>query len=480
MKNYLLKNSLIYTAGNVLPKVVSFLLLPLITRFLTPQDYGVVTAIGAIIMFLQMTSGLQMNAGFARCYFDYHDEQKQGELLGTALLSNLLLNGAFITACLILRPALQSLYPEIPFIPFYIIGILTVPLVMVADLVQLLFRMQERPIPFVCISIFRFLTNIGFLSLLVFWKKMGALGLLLSSLLAAAISIPFILWLARRYVRLIWRRGMFRDMLHFGLQTVPYMISAAFMTNADRYLVNRLATTEQLGLYGIAWKFAMVFGVLTGAVMMSYDPHFFKTASREPPDQAKAHLGGVSTQIVVFFTMLGTSAALFGREIIQLMTAPDYFAAASILPWLILASVFGLWDGVGSEGAKFMKKMLLFTPIYLGGGLLNIGLDVWLVPKWGAAGAAVATMVCSFFIMALRFACSQKFYPVNIDYRRIGWVSLGCAGMLVAGHYIPGTFWTALVVKAVMFSVFGSLVVRWMNWHKMLLELTPFKRISGH
>ena len=107
---------MIYTLGNFLPKVVSFLLLPLITRYLTPEDYGVATAIGAIIMFLSMVSGLQMNAGFSRCYFDYHDEKQQGELLGTALLSNLLFNGAFIAACLIMRPWLQKLYPEIPFV----------------------------------------------------------------------------------------------------------------------------------------------------------------------------------------------------------------------------------------------------------------------------------------------------------------------------------------------------------------------------
>lgn len=437
----LLRNSFIYTLGGFLPKVVSFLLLPVITRYLAPEDYGIVTALLAVTAFVGIFASLQLpGSGMFRCYFDYaHEGDRRrfvGTIVGAVLVVNLLVMGLCFTA----RPLLQMLYPSIPFYPYYAIALLAVPLSSLVDVFQILFRLKEKPLPFVFISSLAFLLNIGFLLWFVVGLHGGAEGMLWAGLAGQAATIPVALWIARHEFCWSWSTPMFRNALSYSLQSIPYMLSGILMSNVDRYLVNRLSSTYELGLYGSAWRLASVFSLLIGAVAMSYDPFFMRTACDPDQKAARTILGTTGTRIILGFCFLGFVGILFSEAVVQLMMAPQYYAIAMVLPFMIVSMVVGVGDYVGSMGAKFAKKQIWFTPVYLAATLLNALLDWLLVPHWGAVGAAIAGMLCACATMLLRFACSQSFWPVPLDFRSIFTTGSLCllAGLTV--WWIPG-FW---------------------------------------
>ena len=435
----LLRNSAIYTLGGFLPKVVSFLLLPVVTRYLALEDYGIVTALLAVTAFVGIFASLQLpGSGMFRCYFDYaHEADRRrfvGTIVGAVLVVNLLVTGL----CFAARPLLQLLYPSISFYPYYTIALLTVPLSSLVDVFQILFRLKEKPLPFVFISSLAFLLNIGFLLWFVVGLRGGAEGMLWAGLAGQAATIPVALWIARHEFHWSWSTPMFRNALSYSLQSIPYMLSGILMTNVDRYLVNRLSSTYELGLYGSAWRLASVFNLLIGAVAMSYDPFFMRTACDPDQKAARMILGATGTRIILGFCFLGFAGILFAGAVVHLMMAPQYYAVAAVLPFMIAGMVVGVGDYVGSMGAKFAKKQIWFTPVYLAATLLNALLDWLLVPQWGAVGAAVAGMLCAGATMLLRFACSQRFWPVPLDFRSIFAAGSLCLFAGLAVWWIPG------------------------------------------
>jgi O-antigen/teichoic acid export membrane protein len=466
----LVKNTLIYTAGGFLPKVVSFLLLPVLTAYLSREDYGIVAALTSLAALVGIFATLQLpGSGMFRCYFDYHTEGERQRFIGTIVTAVSVMSLAAFTLCLVAHVWLQRLYPNIAFHPFYTLALAAMPLQVNVDTFQLLFRLQERPGPFVAISLANFLLNIGLTLWLVVGWHMGALGVLWAGVLAQACTLPAALWLSRASFRLAWDGAMFRNALMFSLQSLPYMVIAMVVVNIDRYLINHLSSVAELGIYGAAEKLAGVFNLLGGAVMMAFDPMFCRVASSEPLEQARVFLGSVSTQVIIAFVLLGTAAILFANDIVRLMMHPKFSATAAVLPWLLAAGVAGVVDGVGSIGAKYAKKVIWFVPVYLARGGLVIGLDLWLVPHLGAVGAGIANLATAVMVMLLRFACSRAFWPVPINLLKIAVaMGLGTLVVIIGLSNLGGTGFSALAFKLLLFLLYALWIIRSMAWWSYL------------
>ncbi|MGB3776646.1 MAG: oligosaccharide flippase family protein, partial [Leeuwenhoekiella sp.] len=121
----LLKNTLYYSIGNFVTKALSFLLLPLYLKYLTPDDYGIVNSMqvfsGIILIFL--TFGLERS--IYRLFFDYKTTGEKKDFLGTVALSILGIALLVCTVLFLLYRPLGSIYKSIPFSPYYTYAIIT-------------------------------------------------------------------------------------------------------------------------------------------------------------------------------------------------------------------------------------------------------------------------------------------------------------------------------------------------------------------
>ena len=301
MNSPILRNSIIYVIGNFLPKTVSFLMLPVITRFVTRDDYGIITSITAITSILGVVAALQIGSALRRCYFDYTDDHDKKLFVGTTLISVLILNLAVVFLCFIGQKYLQPIFPEVPFFPFYAIGLVTVPLLSVFNVFQIVYQVNQKPIPFVAMSLLSFMINLIFLIIFVVINKMGARGMLLAALTASGMSLPVAIVMGRRLFVFRWSYKMFKNALAFGIKCIPYVITGYVITYMDRVLVSRYASNEELGLYGVAFKLVSILALINAAIIMTFEPFFFKIAATEEIKRAKGYLGLISTKIIIIF-----------------------------------------------------------------------------------------------------------------------------------------------------------------------------------
>ena len=83
--NHLVKDSIIYGLGQILSRFIGFLLLPLFTSYLTPQDYGIIAILGIMNLVVISLFSFGFNVATGLCYFDSDDTQRKAETLWSSL-----------------------------------------------------------------------------------------------------------------------------------------------------------------------------------------------------------------------------------------------------------------------------------------------------------------------------------------------------------------------------------------------------------
>ncbi|MBN1269164.1 MAG: oligosaccharide flippase family protein [Kiritimatiellae bacterium] len=470
----ILKNSAIYAIGQFLPMAVSFLLLPVVTRYLSKDEFGIVTSIVALASILAVVATLQVDNAVRRCYFDYKTGDERKRFIGTILLSVVGLNALTVVVCLLGRRLLDLVFPGVPFFPYYLIGIFQVAVISTFNVFQILYQTMEKPVPFVCMSLLTFFLNLGFLLTFVVALDMKALGMLLAPLCAYLLALPVAIVVARRWFVLAWDRAMFRNASAYGIRVMPYMLSSTLLANTDRVLLAHLSSNAQLGLYGVAFKLANIVYMATQALLTSYQPYFFRIAASEERAKVEGLLGALSTQVMLLLLVVLVAVILLMDEIVAIMLDARFSDAARVAPWLASAVLFHSFSAIMGLGANFAKKHLWFAWIVLAGGVLNVGLDLLVIPRYGAVGAAVATAAAALVMMFLRLACSQHYWPVRFAYRPLLEVGAAGAMMIFAAGWLcpPGQLLLiSMTFKTGLYLLFGLFVVRRMHWGPKLAAI---------
>jgi hypothetical protein len=183
----LLKNTAYYTIGNFTSKAVNFLLLPLYTSYLTPDEYGIVNSMQVFSNILLIFFTLGLERAIYRLYHDFKTEKGQKDFLGTVSISiaviSLLVGGILF----LLNSPIGKIYKSIEFHPYYTYAILTA-LFMTYDLVpKISFQVKEQANKFLILS----LVILAFRIMPVIWQvvylEAGAAGMLKGAMIGNAV-----------------------------------------------------------------------------------------------------------------------------------------------------------------------------------------------------------------------------------------------------------------------------------------------------
>ena len=165
----LIKNTSIYVFGNTLPKIASFFLLPIYTKYLSPSDYGVVQAMVIISTLLSIFFTLAIERSIFRLIYDYRLDREKREYLGTLFISIILIATIVFMLVYSMKQYLALLFPTIPFYPYYLFIMITSYLTIFSHIPKIMLQVKERAIGFILLSISEFvISSILILYLLIY------------------------------------------------------------------------------------------------------------------------------------------------------------------------------------------------------------------------------------------------------------------------------------------------------------------------
>jgi O-antigen/teichoic acid export membrane protein len=454
--------SVVYGLGSVLTRGIAFLLLPLYTRHLSPTDYGIVAVTATVASVLGVIYPLGLQGAVARFYFATQDEAERRATNGTLWIASIAIAGA-ITLLLDRFGAFlfRASIPAVPFDPYIRLAIWTAFLTILGLVPLNVLQVQERPRAYVALSFGASLLTTSGIVMLVVWRNEGAYGYLRGGLFGGvAAALPYLV-MAFRTVTPVVRWGILRAALEYSLPLVPHALAGWVLELSDRAILSRFVTLGEVGVYAIGYQLGAAMGIIVSAFTSAWVPILFRGLAKQDP-AADRELSRLATYFIFVFSFLAVGWALLSPHVIQWLLASRYAEAYRVTQIVIAAYVLNALYII-PVGLLFWKKTTWLVPLVtLGGGIVNVVLNLWLVPRVGTMAAAWDTLIGYGVMLALAWNFGRWQQPFPYEYGQLARI----VGLGVA-VFIAGT-WLA---PAVTVSTFAIRSVLWLSFPLGLTKL---------
>jgi O-antigen/teichoic acid export membrane protein len=440
------RHSAIYGLGGLVSRILATLLLPLYTHYLPPGSYGRVELVTAATAVLAIALQMGISSAFFRFYFDA--KESAGKL--TVIRTSFWFTMGMSTLGLVLGVVFAGSVG-------HWIGLGHDPSLVRAGAVGLwaqtnyqqltaLFRVEERSVPYAIASVANVLITVAAMVVFVAVFHWGAIGLVVGNFTGTLIVYLALVIYRTEQLGLEFDRPLLRQMQKFGMPLVPSALALWAISFVDREFIVWYKNTAEVGVYSAALKIA---GVIT-FVMVAFRTAWPAFAySIEDDGEARRTYSFVLTYLLAFASWVALVLGALAPWWVRLLTAPQYQRAEKGVPLLVFA--FALYAGytvlaIGSGRARRTQFNWVVTGA---GAAASIGLNFWLIPRWGMVGAAIS-MVISYVILFMGMTLyAQHVYPVAYQWRRVVTAVGAAVGLTIAaraGHL--GLAPSALLVLA--------------------------------
>ncbi len=417
-------------------RAATVLLLPLLTRYIQPAEWGSLTLLLVIGDLAALAILCQLQVALFRAWAAAPDERERQHLAGAVFLaplavSSILFLPGYVFAGDIARLLGIEGYGGALRLLLVTQQINVLQMVLLAE-VRLRDESRRYALVELVQNIGQALLSIAFVAAL----GLGVRGMLLAQFVAVVATFLFLLprFLRRAVPNL--RRARLSPLFGFALPLLPSALAMAGVHNVDRFILQAFLGEQDLGIYSLGYKLGFAINVmLVAPFLLVWEPKSFEIAGQ--PD-APRRIGRIATWFMAVAGFLLAGAAGASREIVRVMAAPEYAAAASVVA--IVAGSYVLFgaDAIARVGLLAAGRSRTVLGVVLLSLAVKTGASLALVPVLGISGAAWATLAGFATLLALDVVLSRPFLPIAWEKGRLAVVLLAGTGTAVAMHAVRG------------------------------------------
>lgn len=395
----LLKSATVYGTANVLERLIPVLLLPILTYYVSASDAGMIAVFQAVANVAMPLVGVNVSFSVRRRYFDQDSSKFATYLAGciwivagcTAAGLILTLIGATPLRILTGLPV-AWLAAAVIFAGAH--ELLSVPLT--------IWQVEHEARRYAAVQVGRAagiaaITAVLVVFLGIGWRGYAAATLLvtgvLALLIAGAVLLPRVNWHVPR--------SQVTHAFWYGASLIPHRLGTLGVRNVDRFVLAYYVGASETGLYWVAFQVGMALTVAGDAFNRAWSPWLYSgLAERNAVTDRRIvrltylYFGGITT--------LGVLIAVGGPAVIRLVLAPEFHEAGQFVGWVVAGSVFNaLYLGV-SGIVFFAERTLFISSVTIATSIIGLALNLLLVPRYGATGAAQASAAA----LLLKFLCT--------------------------------------------------------------------------
>jgi len=443
-----LVSSVVYGFGFVVQRAVGVIMLPLYTRAIPPSEYGALGVLLSAYVAVGVLFAAGLEVAITRNYFQLAPEpERRQEFLDS------------LWRFLVVYPLLASLALALAAWPFLggaqYVGPLEVLLMLLGAAINAaattlplsVLRARQDLRGYLWMAFVAAVVTPALTVLLVVFLDQGIRGWFLATLIAnaatLATAVVVVPWHPRGRIK--WE--VVRLALLFSLPLVPHFFSHWALQLADRAVIAGMVSAADLGTYTIAGVLATPVLMLVFALNQGFSPTYARAGAEKRGDAGLYNMVRLHLTIVVGLTLAG---AMFGRSLVEILTAPGYHGAAPLVPWLVLGYGFLGAYFVPMNGATLGAGRSTFAWVATAlSAAANIALLLLLVPRYGLYSAAVASAAGYLVLLVLIATWAHaRPNPVRYDWLRIGQaVAAGSLAYLGATVTSPDSPAVALLVQ---------------------------------
>ena len=447
------RHTVVYGAGIVASKLVSFIMLPIYTRYLTTADYGVLELLSTTIDVIGMIAGVSLAAGVFKHYSELRSEKERDSLMSTVITGTAVMSLAVTMIGLLASPWLTSLLfgqrvSPLLFRLFFLIYFFQ----SVSNRVFMLIQAEERSSLFVVLNVAQLIVNLSLTIWFVVFLGLSIRGVLLGNLVATGLMATCLGTYMARRVGLHFSMERFRSLMVFGTPVAVWTIGSFVLTFSDRYFLNHFSGASAVGVYSLAYKFSFLLSAFAVAPFSQiWEPRRFAIAN-QPDASAVYRRAFLYLNLALFVGSAGI--LLFIRDALTVIATPAFLPAYKVVPVLLVVTIIQQWTGYCNLGLYLKNATNLYGWSAVIGVIAALGLNLVLIPRYGMWGAAWATVAAYAIRFVPVYVFAQSKYHVDYPWAKIAVLALALAVVWGVRRFADGlTLWPSIGVSVGLFSL---------------------------
>lgn len=405
------KSTLVYAAGDVLAKLLAFVVIPVLTAHLSVAEYGLWGLINVAISLANGIVVLGLDSAFMRYFFDAkNDEEKKvvtSTCLFTAVVWGFLAIGliTFFSAQ-VASAATGSSKNEI----LIRIALLSSPLFVLNTVCAQALRNQLKAFHYAAASIGFAVVSAAFLIAgVILYGITGAVAAMVAGHL---VYFPIRIFMIRKLVGFKIDFGLIKKLLAMGVPMVPASIAYWVFMLSDRIIIDNFAGREEVGYYTLANNIAGPMILLYNALGLAWSPHALKMYT-DDRERSRSEFGKYCLVFSAIFSVAAVLLSCFSIELVYILGRGNFERAIYVIAPIALSYVCYSITQISALGISIAKKTYYFAIYSWVIAGLNVTLNLLFVPKYGIIASAWSTFASTILLNLLYAFTSNRFFSVR-------------------------------------------------------------------
>ncbi len=446
----LLRDTVIYGIGNFSSIIVSFLLIPVLTRTLNTQGYGTLALANVIIVLSSNILGLGLGSSVFNELLHAKSEENKKQIIGTVFI---LLACAGSLSALI---GFTLLVAKSSFIfntftgTTYVYMVLSVITGLAIPVLFSILRAENKVEKFSLLGILGAVIALLLTFYFVLVARENVAGVLKARVWSAVLTL-FLGWISLRgFVSLSFSPAFAKKLLTFGLPLVPSSLMMWVLDLSDRFFIQAFRSTNEVGIYSLGYQYASVLSLPLVAFQLAW-PQVLVEYSKEKEGHYK--VGNIFRYYVLFASSGALFLIAFSKELMAVLGSASFLDARIIVPPVVVGYIFFGFYLLGSAG-NYLKKETRWMPlITLSGCFVNVTGNVLFVPSYGMIASAFATLAAYMVMAFIMWLSVYRVYPVSFPKRALLMRGALFACVLALVLYFQESFVILRVILLLLFAL---------------------------
>ncbi|MBR3081238.1 MAG: lipopolysaccharide biosynthesis protein [Clostridiales bacterium] len=416
------RNAFIFTAGRIAAQLAGFLLLPLYSALLTPEDFGIADLINTLVFLIIPFVGIQMDTALFRYMVDSReDKAKQKELFSTVIVVNLIQIVAYAVIFFIARPFITLKYKD-----FLLLNVILV--LLVNSFLQFMRGLGKN----LMYSAAVFITSFSGLILnvvLVTVVRIGVTGIIISSAASQFLTLLFACIAVKPWKYFSFKKfskGTAKMFFKYSFPLIPNQLAWWVMGISDRLVISGTLGVAANGIYSLANRFSSIFTSVSDSINLSWTE---STSLHIDEEDRNEYITGMIDRLFVLFAS-GCFVFLSLIPFAFVLINKDYSDSYMQIPILMMAVLCQGVVGIYSAVLIALKKTKSIAVTSIIAAAVNLLIDIVSVKTIGIYAGSISTFAAFFLLAAMRCVLVKHLTGIRPKYRIM----------------IPVTFWGSIVV----------------------------------
>lgn len=394
----------------------SIFLLPILTKILSIEDYGVWVQIGVTIGLIPAIVSLGLSYSMVRFLAATKNKSEIQEGFYSSLI--VILFSSIIASILLYLfsgPIASSLLNDNLEITKALCLIIIIECINVH--LRNFFRTFQKVKMYALFSII----NTYFSAALVAYMVVSGHGILGAIIgLLASKFIVFLLMIAL-VVRAIGVRipqfTHIKDYIAFGLPTIPWSLSSWITNSSDRYIIGLCLGVASVGYYSPCYYLGYIVTTFSAPLLFMLPVILSKEYDEDNINEVKLILSHSLKYFMALAIPTVFGLSLLSTFVLSALSTPDIASYAfAVTPFVALSGLFFGIYSVFYQPIALVKKTKFLGCVWIIAAILNFGLNLLFVPRLGIQGAAITTLAAYVVVLALTIHISRKYIIFYVDY----------------------------------------------------------------